>query len=133
MGASTLALGTGHASALLLDSFLGMVEKASIAQIKAFTAPRHNGKGNAGDIRDINVLINKLSNETRELLKEPHPGDRSTACWQIITEMINRGFTHEEMLLVFAHYPSGPVRHYKDHNAKPEDDIRRVQRRIQTK
>ena len=103
-----------------------MVEKASIAQIKAFTAPRHNGKGNAGDIRDINVLINKLSNETRELLKEPHPGDRSTACWKIITEMINRGFSDDEILLVLNYYPNGPAKHYKDHNTKPETDIKRI-------
>ena len=116
----------GHGNSLLLDSFLGLVKKASIAEIKGFTAKRYNAKGNAGDTRDINVLINKLSNEARELLKEPYPSDRSTACWNVITEMINRGFSDDEILLVLNHYPHGPVKHYKDHNTKPEEDIRRI-------
>jgi predicted P-loop ATPase len=76
--------------------------------------------------RDVNVLVNRLSNETRALLKEPHHPDRGTARRTIITEMVNRGFSNEEILSVFRNYADGPARHYVDSNAKPEDDIRRT-------
>jgi predicted P-loop ATPase len=75
---------------------------------------------------DVNVLVNRLSNETRALLKEPHHPDRSNACRAIITEMVNRGFSNEEILLVLRSYPDGPAKHYADNNVKPEDDIRRI-------
>jgi predicted P-loop ATPase len=85
-----------------------------------------NDKGSPGVARDVNVLVNRLSNETRALLKEPHHPDRHKACRTIIAEMINRGFSNEEILSVLQHYPDGPARHYVDSNAKPEDDIRRI-------
>jgi len=110
---------------LLLEDFLGLVKKATIAQIKNFTAKPAGAKGSA-ETRDVNTLVNKLSNETRELLKEPHHPNRSEACWTIITEMINKGFSDEEILLVLRHYPNGPARHYADHNSSPAEDIRRI-------
>jgi hypothetical protein len=116
----------GHGGSLLLTDFLAVVQKASITQIKSFTAQRPPGQGHAGAPRDVNVLINKMTNETRGLLKEqPHP-DKSRACWAIITEMINRDFSDDEVLSVLRNYPYGPYRHYAEHNSNPEEDIRRI-------
>jgi Virulence-associated protein E len=111
---------------LLLEDFLGLVKKATIAQIKNFTAKPAGGKGTGGATRDVNELVNKLNNETRELLKEPHHPNRSDACWSIITEMINKGFSDEEILLVLRNYPNGPTKHYTDHNSSPAEDIKRI-------
>jgi predicted P-loop ATPase len=111
---------------LLLEDFLGLVKKAAIAQIKNFTAKPAGGKGTGGATRDVNELVNKLNNETRELLKEPHHRNRSDACWSIITEMINKGFSGEEILLVLRNYPNGPTKHYTDHNSSPAEDIKRI-------
>ena len=110
---------------LLLEDFLGVVKKATIAQIKNFTAKLAGAKGSA-ETRDVYTLVNKLGNETRELLKEPHHSNRSEACWTIITEMINKGFSDEEILLVLRNYPNGPARHYADHNSSPAEDIKRI-------
>jgi predicted P-loop ATPase len=112
---------------LLLNSYTWIVEHTAVTFDQL---PRLRGTGSgktaSGEAREVNVLVNKLSNETRELLKEPHHPNRSDACWTIITEMINRGFSDEEIVLVLREYPNGPARHYTDKNSSLEADIRRI-------
>src|SRR5215471_18434212 len=93
--------------AVPIETFLRNVKKATIADIKNFTSP---GKpnGHDKDARELHVLVNKLSNDTRELLQDAHHPNRSDACWTIITEMITRGFSDEELFLVLHSYPNGP-------------------------
>jgi predicted P-loop ATPase len=119
----------GLGGSLQLHEFVGIVKKTSIADLKSFTTHRPSGKGHDGATRDVNTLINKLTNEIRALLQEQHHPNRSDACWNIITEMINRDFSDDEVSLVLRNYPYGPYRHYAEHNSKPEEDIRRIRQK----
>jgi hypothetical protein len=112
-------------SAVPIEDFLRSVKKATIADIKNFTGTGKTN-GHDKDARDLHVLVNKLTNDTRTLLQDPHHPNRSDACWTIITEMITKGFSDEEIFLVLNSYPNGPFKHYKDHNSKPSADIKRI-------
>ena len=119
----------GHGNPQSLENFLSIVKKATVAQIKNFTARSTGGKDLARAARDVQTLINRLSNEPRGALKESHHPNRSDACWTIIIEMINRGFTDEEILLVLRNYPNGPARHYAEHNTSMAEDIKRIRQK----
>jgi predicted P-loop ATPase len=111
-----------------LEDFLRRVQKVSVAAIKNYTTIRDTD-GSTGPPRDSNTLVNKLTNETRKLLNEQHPGDRSRACWDIITEMINRGFSDDEITLLLRDYPNGPASHYREHNSSLAKDIQRIRQK----
>jgi Virulence-associated protein E len=112
--------------AVPIEIFLRNVKKATIADIKNFVSTSGKANGHDKDARELHVLVNKLSNDTRELLQDPHHPNRSDACSTIITEMITRGFSDEEIFLVLHSYPNGPAKHYPDHKSKPSADIRRI-------
>jgi hypothetical protein len=112
--------------AVSIEIFLRNVKKASIADIKNFITSGKTSNGHDKDARELHVLVNKLTNDTRELLQDPHHPNRSDACFTIITEMITRGFSDEEIFLVLHSYPNGPAKHYTDHKSKPTDDIKRI-------